>query len=177
MDLADVWKNTLHFYTQYNLSSLLTVHPFCIEKVESTLSRQVACHWRFDLISINTNRSLNSSLTKQGPIIICGRFGRFDCIVMKKLELHLLASHSLQWFFLLVVSTCARELKVPITAKIRIFEDMDKTIHYAQMLERAGAQVSEAVKYALLSDWRRHKALTLFWEVESDQDMVTCTKH
>ena len=41
----------------------------------------------------------------------------------------------------IAVGLCARELKIPITAKIRIFEDVKKTIEYAQMLEEAGCKV------------------------------------
>jgi len=39
------------------------------------------------------------------------------------------------------VSRCARELKVPITCKIRIFDDVQRTVDYAKMLEQAGAKV------------------------------------
>jgi len=41
----------------------------------------------------------------------------------------------------IAVSRCARELKVPITCKIRIFDDVQRTVNYAKMLERAGAKV------------------------------------
>lgn len=41
----------------------------------------------------------------------------------------------------LPVSTLDKNLKVPVTCKIRIFEDRQKTIDYAQMLVRAGAQM------------------------------------
>lgn len=38
-----------------------------------------------------------------------------------------------------LVSTMARESPLPLTVKIRIMEDMNETLAYAQMIERAGA--------------------------------------
>lgn len=40
-----------------------------------------------------------------------------------------------------IVSTLHKNLSVPVTCKIRIFEDMNKTIRYAKMLEAAGCQM------------------------------------
>ena len=40
-----------------------------------------------------------------------------------------------------IVRTCAEGLDVPVTCKIRIFPELQKTIAYAQMLERAGASL------------------------------------
>ncbi|XP_050077330.1 tRNA-dihydrouridine(16/17) synthase [NAD(P)(+)]-like [Anopheles maculipalpis] len=40
-----------------------------------------------------------------------------------------------------IVSTLHRNLAIPVTCKIRIFEDMAKTIRYARMLQDAGAQI------------------------------------
>lgn len=40
-----------------------------------------------------------------------------------------------------IISTLHRSLRVPVTAKIRIFDDMEKSIRYARMVEEAGAQL------------------------------------
>lgn len=41
----------------------------------------------------------------------------------------------------LSVSTLHENLKVPVTCKVRIFEDRQKTLNYANMLVKAGAQL------------------------------------
>lgn len=40
-----------------------------------------------------------------------------------------------------LVKTLRQNLKVPVSCKIRIFEDVTKTITYAKMLEEAGCQL------------------------------------
>lgn len=65
------------------------------------------------------------------------------------------------------MSTLSKSLKVPVTCKIRIFEDVNKTILYAKMLEAAGAKMltvhgrTKEQKGPLtgLADWNYVKAV------------------
>ncbi|KAL3274948.1 hypothetical protein HHI36_019724 [Cryptolaemus montrouzieri] len=66
-----------------------------------------------------------------------------------------------------IVQTLAKNLKVPVTCKIRRFETLEKTISYAQMLERAGCTMltlhgrTREMKGPLtgLADWTYVKAV------------------
>jgi len=40
-----------------------------------------------------------------------------------------------------LVNTLHVNLAIPVTAKFRVFDSLERTVEYAKMLERAGAQI------------------------------------
>ncbi|EMD37012.1 hypothetical protein CERSUDRAFT_114910 [Gelatoporia subvermispora B] len=66
-----------------------------------------------------------------------------------------------------LINTLHKNLKVPVTAKFRVFPTVEKTVAYAQMLERAGAQIltchgrtrEQRAQKAGLADWAKIRAV------------------
>ena len=44
-------------------------------------------------------------------------------------------------FFFFSVNKATKSSSKPITAKMRVFSDIEKTVKYARMIERAGASI------------------------------------
>ena len=62
-----------------------------------------------------------------------------------------------------IVRTCAEGLDVPVTCKIRVFPELQKTIAYAQMLERAGASLIAV--HGRLREQKKSKGADANWDV------------
>ncbi|OMJ18047.1 tRNA-dihydrouridine(16/17) synthase [NAD(P)(+)]-like [Smittium culicis] len=60
-----------------------------------------------------------------------------------------------------IVNTASKNLKIPVTAKIRVYKDLDKTIEYAKMLERAGAKILTV--HGRLAEQKGHKTGLVDW--------------
>ncbi|EPS99345.1 hypothetical protein FOMPIDRAFT_1030904 [Fomitopsis schrenkii] len=61
-----------------------------------------------------------------------------------------------------LINTLHRNLSVPVTAKFRVFSTVEKTVEYAQMLERAGAQMLTC--HGRTRDQRGHNTGLADWE-------------
>ena len=85
-------------------------------------------------------------------IHIIGYYGAFlqdnwDLLERMGILVLIISEHCIEFF---VVSLLNRELSIPVTCKIRVFPEIDKTVEYAKMLERSGCQVWT---YICMSSW------------------------
>lgn len=91
-----------------------------------------------------------------------------------------------------IINTLHRNLKVPVTAKMRVFPDVERTVAYAKMLAHAGAQIvtvhgrtrEQKGHNTGLADWQKIKAVKDALEVPVfangnvlyHEDIVACMK-
>ncbi|OSX66817.1 hypothetical protein POSPLADRAFT_1042129 [Postia placenta MAD-698-R-SB12] len=61
-----------------------------------------------------------------------------------------------------LINTLHRNLSIPVTAKFRVFPTVEKTVEYAKMLERAGAQILTC--HGRLREQRGHNTGLADWE-------------
>lgn len=112
------------------------VAQFCAHDPVALLAGAKAIEHTVDAVDIN--------LGCPQEIARKGRYGAFlmdDWPLIHSLSKYIFARmYSLQ-SSTTAVSTLHEGLNVPVTAKFRVFETVEKTVEYAKMLESAGAQI------------------------------------
>lgn len=69
------------------------------------------------------------------------------------------------------MDSCLQGLKVPVTCKIRVFPELDQTIAYAKMLERAGCSVLAV--HGRTREQKQAKAVRANWDIIKVRQ-ITC---
>ncbi|PVU89657.1 hypothetical protein BB560_006281 [Smittium megazygosporum] len=70
-----------------------------------------------------------------------------------------------------IIETASKNLKIPVTAKIRVYPEIEKTIAYAQMLVKAGAKMLTV--HGRLKDQKGHKTGLCDWtKIKAVRDSV-----
>lgn len=114
------------------------VIQFCANDPNQLLSSALAVQDYCDAVDINLG--CPQDIAKKGRY---GSFLQDDWELIEKLS-RLRFCPCIGSFLMLfrnAVSTLHENLLVPVTAKFRVFPTVEKTVNYAKMLEKAGAQI------------------------------------
>ena len=113
---------------------------FCANDPNQLLTSALAVQDYCDAIDLNLG--CPQDIAKRGRY---GSFLQDDWKLIENLSgLHLrsfISDFNCRFFFGKTVSTLHENLSVPVTAKFRVFPTVEKTVKYAKMLEKAGAQI------------------------------------
>ncbi|TFK56307.1 dihydrouridine synthase [Heliocybe sulcata] len=113
---------------------------FCANDPEQLLTSALALQHRCDGVDINLG--CPQDIAKKG---------RYGCWLQEEWEL-----------IYEMINTLHTKLSVPVTAKFRVFPTVERTVEYAKMLERAGAQILTC--HGRTRDQRGHSSGLADWD-------------
>lgn len=76
---------------------------------------------------------------------------------------HVAEVSSFPFELIFIVSKCFQNLDIPVTCKIRVFDDLEKTLEYARNLERS--QCSLLAVHGRTRDQKDQKTIRADWEI------------
>lgn len=111
---------------------------FCANDPEQLLASALIVEKHCDAVDINLG--CPQDIAKRGHY---GAFLQDDWELIYNMSMsfklfHLLHMHTTG---VIAVNTLHKNLSIPVTAKFRVFSNVERTVKYARMLERAGAQI------------------------------------